>query len=174
MSSKKKAQRPASRPAAASSPAAEPAAAAPRPDRKPWVFAVLDVLFAILYIGVTSLAHSSDGRFETGTQLMGVALLAAAVGVAVRKPWGWAVSLAGCAFVLLGALVLLVLLASSAAFLWGTFGALGKGAASMSLIMMALIVEVYVLVPAFQVAYLLSERGRRTAGRPVRAVPVDV
>jgi hypothetical protein len=140
------------------------------------VFAALDLGLAVVYIALTGFVRSARGDFETGTTIMGVAIGLAGVGIAVRRPWGYWLSLAGCAVVLLGALLLLVALSTSAAFLWGTFGALGTGAAIMSLIMMALIVEVYVLVPAFQLVYLLSARGRATAGRPAKpgaAAPVE-
>jgi hypothetical protein len=137
--------------------------------RRVWVFAALDLLFATLYIGVTRLAHSADGRFEALTVIMGLAVLAAGVGIVVRKPWGWWTSLVGCGVVLLGALTLSVLLAVSVGFLWASFGSIGRGAASMCLIFIALIVECYVLLPAFQVAWLLSPAGRRVAGVPERS-----
>src|SRR5437762_3176910 len=59
-------------------------AARARVPRRLWVFAALDVLFAALYIGVVRLVHSSDGRFEAMTVVMGVAVLAAGIGLAVR------------------------------------------------------------------------------------------
>jgi hypothetical protein len=133
--------------------------------RKPWVFLFLDLVFAAIYIGVAPLAHSADGRFEAGSLVLGIALALAGAGIAVRRPWGWWLSVAGCAVVLLGAVILLLLLGASIGFLWGTFGAIGKGAASMTLIIMALVIEIYVLVPGFQLAHLLSARGRAIAGR---------
>lgn len=150
-----------------SAPIASPPLA--RVPRRVWVFAALDVVFAALYIGVVRLAHSADGRFEAMTVIMGVAVLAAGVGIAVRRPWGWYAALIGCAVVLLGALVLSTLLAISVGYLWAAFGALGRGAASMCLIFVALIVECYVLLPAFQVHWLLSPAGRRVAGVPERS-----
>ncbi len=150
---------------AGATPQSSPRAAVPR---RVWVFAGLDVLFATIYIGVTRLAHSADGRFEALTVIMGLAVLAAGVGIAVRRPWGWWTSLAGCGVVLLGALTLSVLLAMSIGFLWAAYGSLGKGAAMMCLIFVALIVECYVLLPAFQLAWLLSPAGRRIAGVPER------
>ena len=145
-------------------PVATPDAGRARVPRRIWVFAALDLLFALLYIGVVRLAHSADGRFEALTVIMGVAVLTAGVGLVVRKPWGWYAALAGCAEVLLGALTLTVLLAISVGYLWAAFGSIGRGAASMCLIFIALIVECYVLLPAFQVAWLLSPAGRRVAG----------
>lgn len=137
---------------------------AARVPRRVWVFAALDLLFAALYIGVTRLAHSADGRFEAMTVIMGIAVALAGVGIAVRKPWGWYASVLGCVVVLLGALVLSGLLAVSVGYLWAAFGSIGKGAASMCLIFIAIIVECYVLLPAFQVYWLLSPAGRRVAG----------
>src|SRR5690349_4656036 len=52
--------------------------------RRVWVLATLDALFAALYIGVTRLVASADGRFEALTIVMGVAILAAGVGLASR------------------------------------------------------------------------------------------
>jgi hypothetical protein len=166
MSSRKKKTSPTPTPPEASVDATQ---ASTRVPRRVWVFAALDVLFAALYIGVVRLAHSADGRFEAMTVIMGVAVLAAGVGIAVRRPWGWYAALAGCAVVLLGALVLSVLLAISVGYLWAAFGSIGQGAASMCLIFIALIVECYVLLPAFQVAWLLSPQGRRVAGVPERS-----
>jgi hypothetical protein len=71
--------------------------------------------------------------------------------------------------VLLGALTLAVLLASSIGFLWGSYGSIGRGAAGMCLVFIGLIVECYVLLPAFQIAWLLSPLGRWSAKVPVRA-----
>ena len=79
--------------------------------RRVWVLATLDALFAALYIGITRMVASADGRFEALTIVMGVAILAAGVGLASRRPWGWYMSIAGCGVVLAGALTLCVLLA---------------------------------------------------------------
>jgi hypothetical protein len=141
----------------------------PAVSRRLWVFAGLDFLFGALYIGVRQLIHSSDGAFELMTVVMGVAILAAGVGLVVRAPWGWKLSLAGCGVVLLGAFALAVLLAMSIGYLWGSYGSIGRGAAGMCLVFIALIVECYVLLPAFQIAWLLSPLGRSYAGVPVRA-----
>ena len=168
MSSRKKKAGPTASPSIPS--AGAPEVAPGRTPRRVWVFAALDLVFAALYIGVTRLAASADGRFEAMTVVMGVAMLAAGVGIASRRPWGWWASVVGCGVVLLGALVVLVLLAVSVGFLWASFGSIGTGAASMVLIMMALVVECYVLLPAFQLAWLLSPAGRAVAGMAPAAV----
>jgi hypothetical protein len=146
--------------ASAAEPRVDAGVPAPR-SRKPWVFFALDLLFAAVYIGVAPLLHSADGSFEAGTVTMGVALVAAGIGTVARRRWGWWLGVIGCAIVLLGALLLLVLLGAGVGYLWGTFGALGKGTASMALIMMALVIEVYVLLPAFQLWYLVRSHPAR-------------
>jgi hypothetical protein len=145
-----------------SPPAAEPApSAAPRRDRRPWIFAALDVVFAALYIGVGAFVQSSDGLFLGVSLVLASAVLASAVGTAVRKRWGWWLAVAGSTVLLSGALVLVALLVASAAFMSGVYGALGDSIALACMVAGALIIEFYALLPAFQLHYLLSPDGRR-------------
>jgi hypothetical protein len=131
-------------------------------DRRPWIYGVLDVLFAIAYVIIARAARSTDASFEIGSFLLAAGIAAAGVGTAVvRGRVGWWLGVGGCALLLAGATLLITLLILSAAFLAGVFGALGDGAASMSLLVAALVVEVYVLLPAFQLRFLLSADGRR-------------
>ncbi len=136
--------------------------ALPARDRRVWTYAGLDLLFAIAYLVIARVARSTDGSFEAGSYVLAAAIAAAGVGCAfVRGEIGWWLGVGGCVILLTGGLLLITLLILSAAFLAGVFGALGNGAASMSILIAALVVEAYVLLPSFQLRWLLGEGGRR-------------
>ena len=59
---------------------------------------------------------------------------------------------------------MIALLVASAAYLRGIFGGFGEGAALLCLVVIALVVEVMVLLPAFQVRFLLRDDVRRQLG----------
>src|SRR5262249_35156711 len=99
-----------------SGPGADAAGPTPPRDPRPVVDAVLDALFAAVYVGIAAgVAHSSDGRFEAASYLLAAVMLAAAAGTAMRRPVGWRVAVAGLVILLLAAFGLLLLLVSSAA-----------------------------------------------------------
>jgi hypothetical protein len=124
-----------------------------------WIYVTLDVLFAAAYVWISlTIAKTTDGSFEVASIVFAICALAMAVGAAVPQAWAWWVGVIGCGLLLVGATVLLVLLASSAAYLSGVFGALGKGAAVIALVAAALVVEVYALLPLFQLRWLLARR----------------
>lgn len=145
----------------------------PRRDVRPWVYAALDGLFALLYLWIPSLFQASDRSFHLFSAGLALALAVAGAGTAARRSWGWWMGIGGCVALIVGALTLLALLVSSAAFLWGVYGALGRGASLGALVLTLLVVELYLLLPAFQLKYLLSADGRRAAGRSVRAVRAE-
>jgi hypothetical protein len=126
-----------------------------------YVYAALDVTFAAFYVWASrTLLPSSDGVFEAISAGFAGAAGAMAVGTLARRRWGLWLAVAGCAALLVGAIALLVLLGMSVGFLWGVYGAIGRGAASLVAVGMALVILLYVLLPAFQLRWLLSE------GRP--------
>ena len=59
------------------------------------------------------------------------------------------------------AILLIVRLVVSAAFLAGVYGAFGQSAAGGSLIGAALVIEIVGLLPLFQLKYLRTAAGRR-------------
>jgi hypothetical protein len=92
-------------------------------------------------------------------------MAAAGAGTLLRNKLGWWVAVAGCATVTLGAVMLLTLLCVSAAFLHGVYGSMGKAASAVTLAIAFVAIEIYLLLPLFQLRYLLSAAGRRGAGR---------
>ncbi len=128
----------------------------------PYAYAALDLLFAAVYVLIaTTLLESSTGEFQLGSYALGAAAALAGIGMALRNRAGWWLAVGGCALILVGAVTLLVLLALSAAFMHGVYGSMGKAASAVTLVMAALAVELYVLLPAFQLRYLLGGEGRR-------------
>ncbi len=129
---------------------------------RPYLFAALDVTFAAFYVWASrTLLPSSDGVFEALSIGFAGAAGAMAVGTLAGRRWGHWLAVGGCVALLAGATALLVLLGLSIGFLWGVYGAIGRGAATVVVIGMALVVELYVLLPAFQLRWLVSRRDRR-------------
>jgi hypothetical protein len=135
-------------------------------DLRPFVYGVLDLLFAFLYLVIaTQVARTATGQFEVASVVLAVAVAAAGVGTLLRSRTGWWVALAGCAILLVGAVMLLTLLCLSAAFLHGVYGSMGRAASAVTLAIAFVALELYLLLPAFQLRYLLSAAGRQAAGR---------
>jgi hypothetical protein len=136
-------------------------------DVRPFVYGVLDLAFAALYWVIAStIARSSTGQFQVGSMVLACAMTAAGVGTLLRRPAGWWMAVVACVTVLCGSVMLITLLALSASFLHGVYGSMGRAAAAVTLAIGAVAVEVYVLLPAFQLRYLLSDAGRRLRAQP--------
>ena len=144
-----------------------------RRDLRPFIYAGLDVLFAIVYL--FSVLELSPNRHPWAQALLlclplaaGVMAIGTLVGGIVKDAKiariAWIAAVAGATLMLVVTVVLLALLLMSAAFLSGVYGAIGKGAASGVLAAAALIVEVCGILPAFQLKYLMTRGGRRAFG----------
>ena len=75
---------------------------------------------------------------------------------------------------LLFAVLLIVRILVSIAFLAGVYGSFGPAASSFALVAAALIVEVVAILPLFPLKYVMSRAGRRALGvmPPLPAAPV--
>ena len=125
-------------------------------------YGVLDLSFAALYAWVGF--FFVPGRAPLYNAALGaVVLLLAATGAAsllrmrVARRLGIVSSLVLLAF---AAWVILGLVASSA-YLRGVYGPLGKGMAALSLVVAAVCVEAFALLPLFQLLFLLREKSDR-------------
>lgn len=124
----------------------------------------LDLCFAALYAWLGfAVAPSRSMAFRVA--LAGVIGLLGAAGVAnlfggepsrVARRLG----IVACSVLLLFTLVGVVLLASSCAFLFGVYGALGRSLGIGALLFAALWVELFGLLPLFQLRFHLAQ-GRR-------------
>jgi hypothetical protein len=127
-------------------------------------YALLDLGFALLYgfAGWLMPAKSSGPRILLA--VLAVLLVATAVGLVARARWGRLLGLVTCGTLLACAFVAVALLVASAAYLRGVYGAFGTGAALLSVVAAALIVELMVLLPAFQIRFLRRPDVRRSLG----------
>jgi len=134
-------------------------------ERRPYIYAGFDFAFAALYaflLWQVPTRHGLHGALLWST--VGAVVLAGA-GMVVRNRWGWRVAVAGCGALLLVTVALLVLVLLSASFLSGVYGSMGQGAATMTILAGALIVELVGLLPAFQLKFLMTRAGRRWFGQ---------
>jgi hypothetical protein len=161
----------AARPAAPRAEARRSAAATPRRDIRRWIYAALDLVFAVIYF-IVARQMLTQSTLDT-VQLMTLPVFAAAMcaGMVISGRVGWWIAVAGCAALLLSAVLLMARILMSISFFAAVYGGFGKAASSFALLAVALIVELVVLVPLFQLKYLNSRAGRRTLGV---ATPIPV
>ena len=134
-------------------------------DRRRWIYGALDLVFAAAYIVVIS--KVIPNRLPSAAVHLWtfpIATLAMAAGTLFGTAKGWRIAVVGGSIVLLSMVALIVRILISAAFLAGVYGAFGKAAATFSIVMIALVIEVVALLPIVQVKYLMSRAGRRAYG----------
>lgn len=137
----------------------------PRPDVRRWIYGGLDVLFGAVYALVISEIipnRMPSAAFHLWTLPACVLVMGAGTLLGGRHGW-WTAIVAGSAL-LLSVIVMIVRILISAAFLAGVYGAFGKGAATFSIVAVALLVEVVVLLPIVQIKFLMTRAGRRAYG----------
>src|SRR5262245_42607231 len=145
---------------------AEPArspAPVPRRDLRRYIYAALDFVFAAIYLVVVTqltLTQSMLDRFQLMMLPVCAGFMGAGMLVAGRV--GWWMTVAGCGAILLSAVLLIARIVVSISFLSGVYGGFGKAATSFALLAIALIAELVVLLPLFQLKYVMSRAGRRT------------
>ena len=135
-------------------------------DLRRWIYGGLDCLFVVIYVGaIWKVIPNRLPSAQVHLWSLPIAMAALGAGMFIGGKHGWWTAVTGGSIVLLSAFLLIVRILVSAAFLAGTYGAFGKAAASFAMITVLLVLELVVLVPIFQVKYLMSRRGRRTFGR---------
>lgn len=169
---KKKRAPAAAKPAPAAAPAAAPVV--PPRDLRRYIYAALDVIFAIGYFIFATKFALTQSTLDR-IQLMTLPVFAAAMGAGmlIAGQVGWWITVAGCGAVLLSAVLLIARILISIAFLSGVYGGFGQAATFFAWVAVALIVEAVVLLPLFQLKFAMSRAGRRALGvappLPVRA-----
>src|SRR5205807_5715449 len=120
----------------------------------------LDLAFATLYAWLGFVLISSRSTpFNLALALVCVLLAVAGVGLILGARWGRLAGIAASALLLLFSAVVITLLVASSAYLRGIYGALGQGVAVLTLIVAALVLEAFALLPLFQLRFLLGRRG---------------
>jgi hypothetical protein len=121
------------------------------------LYGCLDLAFAALYgwIGF-SVAPGRSTAFSVALGILIALLVVAGAGLIAEQGWARrlaiAVSIAQLAF----AAVVVLLLVASAAYLKGVYGSLGQGIALVTVLIAALVVEGFALLPIFQIRFLLK------------------
>jgi hypothetical protein len=123
-------------------------------------YGALDLAFAALYAWFGFVF--TPGRslaFNIALALVCLLLAAGGGGLLAGARWGRALAIAACAALLAFSAVVIVLLVASSAYLRGIYGPLGQGLAMVTLLVAALVLEAFALLPLFQLRFLLG-RGR--------------
>ncbi|MBI5525171.1 MAG: hypothetical protein HY897_02475 [Deltaproteobacteria bacterium] len=124
------------------------------PDRTVWLFAALNLMQASV-IGAIARYVPSRSPVINGV-LWGAAalMLAAAAAVVIRKPWARGVAAIAC--IIHGAVGLgfAALVIASASYLYGIYGGHGRALGGIALAIAAMVLIVFWLVPAHELAFL--------------------
>jgi hypothetical protein len=122
-------------------------------------YGTLDLIFAGVWAWLGFVvAPSRAVGFSVALGLLCAVHAVAGVGLIARAGWGRRAGLLAAALGVVFAAVVILLLVASAAYLDGVYGALGKGMAVMGLLAAALVVELFGLLPLFQLRFHLRQR----------------
>jgi hypothetical protein len=137
-------------------------------DIRRWIYGGLDLVFAAAYaFAIWKVIPNRLASASVHLWTFPVATLVMAVGTLLGGRRGWWTAVIGGSALLLSTILLIARIVASAAFLAGVYGAFGKAAATFSLVMVALAIELVALLPIVQVKYLMTRAGRRAYGVPV-------
>jgi hypothetical protein len=120
------------------------------------LYGALDLGFAALYawlglVVVPGRSTAFDAALATVIALLG----AAGVGLLAGARWARSVAIVASGVLLAFAATVVVLLVASSAYLRGVYGPLGQGMSILTLVVAALVVEAFALLPLFQLRFLL-------------------
>lgn len=147
---------------------ATPTPTPPSKDPRPWIYGVLDILFAVsqaVLIWRVVPNRLPSAAFHLWT--LPIAMFAMGIGTMMRSRIGWKIAVIAGSVALASTVLLIARIIVSAAFLSGVYGAFGKAAAMTALTAIALLVELVALLPIVQVKYLMTRTGRHVYGVPL-------
>jgi hypothetical protein len=125
------------------------------------LYGSLDLLFAALYAYLGfGLGHGRSLAFNLSLGLVCALLVVAGVGLLAGTRWSRPVAIVASALLLVFAAATVTLMVMSAAYLRGVYGTLGQGMATVSLAVAALVIELFALLPLFQLRFLLQRVGQ--------------
>jgi hypothetical protein len=137
----------------------------PRRDPRRWIYGGLDLLFAVMQaLLVWSVIPNRLPSAAVHLWTLPILMMVLGVGTLVGGKRGWWIAILAGSAVLLSTFLVIVRIVASAAFLSGVYGAFGKGAAMLSLVAIALVIELVALLPIVQIKFLMSRAGRRALG----------
>jgi hypothetical protein len=124
------------------------------------LYGALDVAFAALYawFGFV-LTPGRSTAFNLALALVCSLLAAGGVGLVAGARWSRMLATVACWALLVFSAVVVALLVAASAYLHGIYGPLGKGMAMMTLVVAALVLEAFALLPLFQLRALHKHHG---------------
>ena len=132
------------------------------PNRLIRLFGALDFVFAWIYLLIfIYVVPPFDPMIKWLAYLVSIAVMAGAVVMWKGGRIGMWTGLGVAVFLLVVCFTLVGLLVASAAYLYGLYGAFGKGATYVTLFAISLVVTYVGLLPSFQLSYLLRARPKR-------------
>jgi hypothetical protein len=134
-------------------------------DRGLRLYGALNVCFAAFYCWIAyDLAPDRRPLFPLAVGLCASLLALSGVGLLLRARFARRLALAACWFLLAGCAAIVIALVLSSAYLRGVYGGFGKGAAVVSLLFAALVVELAGLLPIFEIRFLSRPEVRSALG----------
>ena len=120
-------------------------------------YGVLDLLFAAAYawLGFRFLPGRST-VINLSLALVIALLTVGGIGMLLGARWGRLLGIVSAAVLLAFSAVMILGMVASSAYLRGVYGPLGKGMAALCLVIAAVFVEGFALLPLFQLRFLLS------------------
>ena len=138
-----------------------------RPDPRRWIYVGLDLLFAIGYVvAFRNLMPNRHAWVMALLYLLPAATALMAAGTALARPWSWWPVIAGGAAMLVWTVGAMFIVLYFATYLSGVYGAFGQAASVISLVTIALLVQLVAMLPVFQLKWCMTRGGRRTFGLP--------
>ena len=157
--------KPTPKPGAAATPTPRPAVHRDTRDIRRWIYGGLDGVCAIVYaIAICQVIPNRLPSAAVHLWSLPLATLVMAAGTLRGGPKGWWIAVVAGSAMLLSVFLLIVRILISAVFLAGVYGAFGEAAATFSLVMVALVIELVALLPIVQVKYLMTRAGRHAYG----------
>jgi hypothetical protein len=162
---KKRAAGAAGTPKASAKSSAAPTPAIPRRDLRRYIYAGIDVVFGVIYLViVTKVALTQSTLDRVQLALLPVFAAGMAAGMLIAGPIGWRIAVGSCIALLASGLILIARILISISFLAGVYGGFGGAATFFAWVAVALVTELVLLLPLFQLKYVMSRGGRRTLG----------
>ncbi|MBK9032765.1 MAG: hypothetical protein IPL61_16100 [Myxococcales bacterium] len=141
-----------------------------RRDPRRFIYVGIDVALTILYLVLLAdTLHNRHASARLVLYILPMATTMMAVGTAFGRAWGWWLTIAGGATLLVWTVGLVIVLLTTASYLSGVYGAFGKAAASGALLAVFLVIEAVAFLPTLQLKWALTRAGRRAYGLPVKA-----
>ena len=119
------------------------------------LYGSLDVAFAALYawFGFV-LTPGRSTTFNAALALVCILLAVAGVGLVADARWSRRLATVACWVLLAFSAVVIILLVASSAYLRGIYGPLGTGLATITLLVAALVIEFFAILPVLQLRAL--------------------